>query len=395
MTRAHLPRWFLLAALLAAALNLRAPLAALAPVVDDVATGLALSPAGAGLLTSVPVLCFALCTPVASTLVARVGPERAVGLALVAVLAGTVLRSAGSVPAALAGTAVLGVGIAVGNVAVPVVITRDFHHRAGSVTGAYTAVMNVGSTATTVLTVPLAAALGWQWALAGWGLMAVVALVVWVPAGRDLGAQHAAGTAPRVLPHDLVLEPEQRRAMRRLAAVLAVAFGAQAGGYYAMTAWLPEILQDRLGLGAAAAGGAAAPFQLCAVAGSLLVPIALARGRARRVAAAVSLLWLALPLGLLVAPGAWLVWICLAGAGQGAAFTVIFTVLAQRSPSVAAARRASAVVQTAGYAFAALAPTLVGALHGATHGWTVPLLAVTGLITAMTVALLTAARPPR
>lgn len=392
----HLPRWFLLVALLGVALNLRAPITSLPPIVADVAAGLGLSTAGVGLLTSVPVLCFALCTPGASALVARVGPERAVSVALAGILVGTLLRSAGGVPTALAGTAVLGVGITIGNIAVPVVIARDFYRRAGPVTGTYTATMNVGSTFTTMLTVPLAAALGWQWALAGWGVLAVLALAVWVPAGRDLASQHAAGTAPRVLPLDVQLDPEQRRGIRRLVVVLSTAFAGQAASYYAITAWLPAILQDRLGLDAAAAGGAAAPFQLCAVAGSLLVPAGLARGLSlRAVSVGISLMWLSLPVGLLVAPDAWLAWVCLAGAAQGGNFTAIFTLVAQRSPSLAVARRASAVVQTAGYACAAAAPTLLGAAHDATHGWTAPIAVVVGLLAVMSVALLTATRPAR
>ena len=158
---------WLLAALLLVELNLRAPITSVPPVVDDVAAGLGLSSAGVGLLTSVPVLCFALCTPLASVVVARLGPELSLATALAGIVAGTLLRSGGSVPVALAGTAVIGVAITVGNVAVPVVITRDFRRRAAAVTGAYSATMNLGSTFTTTLTVPLAVTFGWQWALAG------------------------------------------------------------------------------------------------------------------------------------------------------------------------------------------------------------------------------------
>jgi CP family cyanate transporter-like MFS transporter len=393
--RRNLPRWFLLAALLAVALNLRLPLTSLPPVVDDVAQALGLTPAGVGLLTSVPVLCFALFTPASAWLVARVGPERAVLVAMLGVLVGTLLRSAGNVPAALVGTTVLGIGITIGNVAVPVVIARDFQRRAAAVTGAHTATMNLGSTLTTTLTVPLALVLGWQWALAGWAVLAVVALAVWAPAGRALAGRDSAGPKPRELPREVALDPEQRRRVRRFTLILCAAFGGQASGYYAMTAWLPTILQDRLGLDAAQAGGAAAPFQLCAVAGSFLVPIALSRGVGMRpVSVLLALMWLSLPVGMLAAPGAWVLWVCLAGAAQGGNFTAVFTLIAQRSPDVATARRTSAVVQTAGYACAAVAPTLLGGVHDATQGWTVPLFVVIGLLLVMSVALTAASRRP-
>lgn len=388
---------WLLAALLLVALNLRAPITALPPVVDDVAAGLGLTAAGVGLLTSVPVLCFALCTPLASVLVSRLGPESSVTVALGGLLVGTLLRSGGSVPAALAGTAVVGIAITVGNVAVPVVITRDFRDRAAVVTGAYSATMNLGSTFTTMLTVPLAATLGWQWALVGWGVLAVVGLSTWVPAGRARpAADRVAGGRPPSARHELAaLDPAERAASRRLAVLLSVAFAGQASGYYAMTAWLPAILQDRLGMGDAAAGGAAAPFQLCAVAGSLLVPAALARGTSpRRVAMLMAAMWLSLPVGLLAAPSLWWLWVGLAGAAQGGNFTVIFTLVAQRSPTLAVVRRTSAAVQTAGYACAAIAPTAVGAVQESTGGWTVPLVLVVGVLTVMTAAMwLASARP--
>ncbi|WP_418276060.1 CynX/NimT family MFS transporter [Isoptericola jiangsuensis] len=393
---------FALLALLLAAVNLRAPIVSLPPVVDDVAASLGLTSAGAGLLTSLPVLCFALLTPVASALTARIGPEKAITLGLLAILGGTVLRSTGSVATAMVGTTVLGIGITVGNVAVPVVIARDFRDRAASVTGAYAATMNAGSAVTTLLTVPLAVAYGWQWALAGWGVLAVVALAAWVPAGRGLAAHHRAADAAREA--DAAPGPSGtdgtdggasvRAAQRRLVVLLSLAFGGQACGYYAMTAWLPSILADRVGLGPAAAGGGAAPFQLAAVAGAFLVPFALSRRvTARAVAATLSVMWISLPVGLLLAPDLWWLWVCLAGAAQGGNFTVILTLLAQRSPSVAAARRGSAVVQTAGYACAAAAPTVLGAVHEATGGWTVPLGVVLGLLAVMAVALWMASRP--
>jgi CP family cyanate transporter-like MFS transporter len=391
---------FVLLALLLASVNLRAHLASLPPVVDDVAASLGLTSAGVGLLTSVPVLCFALFTPAASALTARIGPERAITLGLLGILGGTLLRSTGSVTTAMVGTTVLGVGITVGNVAVPVVIARDFRDRAASVTGAYAATMNAGSTVTTLLTVPLAVAYGWQWALAGWGVLAVVALAAWVPAGRGLAAHHravdaaareAAGTAAASRADDArVLDAGQRR----LVLLLTLAFAGQASGYYAMTAWLPSILGDQVGLAPAAAGGGAAPFQLAAVAGAFLVPLALSRRvPARVVATALSVMWIALPVGLLAAPDLWWLWVCLAGAAQGGNFTVILTLLAQRSPTVAAARRGSAVVQTAGYGCAAAAPTVLGAVHESTGGWTVPLLVVLVLLVVMAAALWMASRP--
>ena len=85
------------------ALSLRGPIIAPTPVITQIQSELGLSAATAGLLTGLPVLLFALVTPLASKLIGRFGPEAAVLVCLSGVLAGTVLRSAGPAPVVLAG----------------------------------------------------------------------------------------------------------------------------------------------------------------------------------------------------------------------------------------------------------------------------------------------------
>jgi CP family cyanate transporter-like MFS transporter len=61
-------------AIFAAALNLRAPLAALPPLVPQIERDLALSGAAAGLLTALPVLCMGRLRPCGTTPRARDRP---------------------------------------------------------------------------------------------------------------------------------------------------------------------------------------------------------------------------------------------------------------------------------------------------------------------------------
>ena len=333
--------------------------------------------------------------------------------ALVVIVAGTVLRSAAGFTAALAGTLLIGVAITIGNIAVPVVVRRDFPLAIAGVTGAYTAAMNLGAMATTALTAPLASALGWRRGLAAWGLLALAALALWLVAAvvrrkaRALpapslpsapgspsavstastsvadsapGSGSAPGAAPAPASPDARDGPAPPVLRRPFVWLLAGVFGMQSFGYYGMTAWLPELLADVLLLDPAGAGGAAAPFQAAAVASALAVPVALARRVPARVVFLVLVgLWLALPLGVLWAPAGWLVWVTSAGLAQGGLFTVVMAVVLQRAVSVADARRTSAAVQTIGYLLAASGPSVLGALHGASGSWLAPnLLLVAG-----------------
>lgn len=378
----------LVAGILLFAVNLRGPIVAISPVLDTISDDLAIGAGTAGLLTSLPVLCFGLATPLAAWLLGRTGLERGVLLALAGVLVGTLTRSADGVVAALAGTLVLGLAITVGNVAVPVVIGRDLPHRAGAVLGAYTVALNVGSLITLSLTVPLSDALGWRLALASWGLLAVVAALVWTVAVRGL-PRRAAADPPDPPPADAAAWWR-----RPVAWGLTVAFAGQAFAYYAMTAWLPLLLRDEQGLGEGTAALGASLFQIVAIAGAVGVPALLHRWpNGRRVILAVVGAWLALVLGLLLQPAWWPVWCAVGGAAQGGGLTVIFSLIVARSRSVAENRRMSALVQGGGYVVAATGPTVVGAAYDATGGWTMPLLVVLTAVVVLAVAGTAAARP--
>lgn len=405
--------WFLPAAIVLIALNFRGPIVATAPVIGDVRADLGLTATIAGLLTTIPVLCFALATPFASWVIAKADPERAVSLSLVIVLVGTVVRSMPSAAALLIGTAVIGIGITIGNVVIPVVIRRDTSpERVGLVTGVYTSALNVGSMITSLGTAPIAAAWGWPVAIAVWAVFAVIAGVAWTSAvGARAAWMRPSRTAaeeplPVTGPIDQVLDTGAIRTVRAAQAAsepvrparrlitwgLTLAFGGQAFSYYALTAWIPTLLHDEIGFSKASSGASSSVFQILAVVGALGVPILAAKWRPRAIIALVAFLWLAMPLGLLFAPQLWLLWSVLGGAAQGGGITVIFIVIVRIVSSDADARRMSAFVQGGGYLLGSAGPLVAGSLHGATGDWTAPLLVVLGAVLVLGVVGTFAAR---
>lgn len=419
-----------LAAILLVSLTMRAPIAALPPLISFVSHTLDLTPGQAGLLTSIPVLAMALLTFSASGLIKRVGITNAMTVSLLCLIVGQLIRSAPLFVFAIIGTALIGAGIAIGNVAIPMLIARDYQDRSAGMSGLHSAMMNVGSALATILVVPLAFRLGWQLAAALWALVGVGALALWrwrwrlrsdntkVARGGALvllGDSNVAPDFPEVLSGNskalsrdsevlsgnskvlsantealsedvrsvsggLNFPPSDTKAVplgatfALLTALLCVVYIGQSSSFYAVTAWLPEMLTARLGIDRAAAAGMAMPFQLLASVGALGVPILLSRGLPMRVIAMVFVLfWLTLPIGLLVLPDLALGWIFLSGMAHGGCFTIMLTLLTQRAPSADAARRASTIVLTVGYAAAAVAPTLYGAIFHQTGSWTVPL----------------------
>lgn len=386
-----------LTALICFCLVLRAPVTVVPPLLIQIRTDLGLDAVTAGLFTSVPVLCFGLLTPAASRLMRLTGINHGALYGLGFVILGSALRSTGGAAAAFTGMVVIGAGITLGNLVVPMLIGRDFRHHAELLTGVYSATVNVAATASTALAVPAALVIGWRWAAAVVGVaLGSLALVVWIlvyPPG--IRGPRAAIRLRAGLP-ELSLRRERtgarqaiRPSLRGLIVLVTIAFSGHTLSYYAVTAWLPSALVDMRQMNQSQAGVAASVFQAAGILGPLLVPFfgGVLRWSARRIVLVIGAAWATMPAGMLFAAGLWPLWSLLSGMAQGGFFTVLMAVLIRRSRNVDENRRATAVVQTVGYCVAATGPTLTGWVHQHVAGWAAPF----GLILAVVVVMVVVA----
>jgi len=374
--------WLTVLGVLLLALNLRAAIAGLAPLLPDVQVDLGLSRVMAGLLTTLPVLCFAVLSPFAALLGRRVGIELALLLAMLGILAGALVRTVTGAAWMLAGTAIIGAGIAVANVLVPSIVKQDFPEREGLMTGLSTAALTGGAALAAAVTAPLAhsAGLGWRGSLLVVGGFAAVAAVVWLPQLRN---HHVAPLVPisggRVLRSPVTWQ-------------LATFMGMQSMTYYAVLAWLPALLVEK-GFSAAGAGWALGLFNLLGIATSVLVPALAPRRRDQRGLGLLTCGWWAAGLlGLLIAPELYLLWAALMGIAQGAGIGLAFALIVLRAPNPESARDLSGTVQAVGYLLGAGGPLVMGLLRDSSGGWTLPLIAMCAAVAVMAAAALGAGR---
>lgn len=359
--------WPAAAVVVLIALNLRPAFSSIAPVLNEIMADTGLSAAGASVLTTAPVLCLGLFGPLAPGLARRVGTERAMLLALLAVLLGTGLRGLASAPALLAGSLVAGAGIGVGNVLMPGLLKRDFPDRGALMTGVYVMALAVGAAFASAVTAPLRVALGgwWAGALAAWTVPAAVAMavagVVW--AGRLGGAPAGAAAASAVRRGaGLWRDP--------LAWQVTLFMGLQSMLAYVVFGWLAPMLRSR-GDTAVTAGLVVSVSVVFQIIASLPAPILAARLRRQSgPAAAAMLLTAASFVALLTAPLTWQ-WALAAvlGLAQGAAFSLAILLIMLRAGDGEAAARLSGMAQGVGYTMAAAGPLLVGVLHDWSGGW--------------------------
>lgn len=382
----------LVLAIFLVALNLRAALASLPPLMQTIEHDLGLSGAVAGLLTTLPVLCMGVFAPVAQRLAHSIGREATVAVALVAVLVGLLLRLAGAVlPALMLSTLLAGVGIALCGTVLPGIVKEFFAHRPGVVTGVYLLAMMTGATAAAAGAVPIANLLGsWQRSLAVWAVPAVVGLLAWLPVVRAVNDRED----PEEV--DAADSPVGPLPWRSATAWLLASFLAlQSWGFYSQLAWIAPSYESR-GWSARDAGLLLALWSIVQLASGVGGPALADRVHDRRVlvAAAVSCALAGL-VGITTAPAAApVLWVMLMGLGQGGGFALGLVKLVDYAPSPAASARLSALVFLVSYSTASLGPLVFGAMRDASGGFTAPF-AVLVTVSALQLVLVPRMRPGR
>ncbi|MEU6826857.1 MFS transporter [Streptomyces atriruber] len=365
-----------------AAMNLRPAITSLGALLEEVRDGLGMSGTLAGLLTSVPPLCFAIFGVMAPRLAKRFGPSAVVCVGMAAIAAGLVLRPfIGGTAGFLAATALALAGIAVSNVLMPVIVKRWFPDRVGSMTGLYSMALALGTSLAAALTVPVTDGLGgrWQSGLAVWAVLAVVAVIPWIPLVRD--RSRTAAAVPEHVSAAVRREDDGLRiTSSRTAWALAVFFGLQATAAYITMGWMPQIFRDA-GVPAGEAGVLLAVTMAMGVPLAFVIPrVATRLPNQGPVVIVLGACGLAGYAGLYLAPagGAW-AWALLLGISN-CAFPLALTMVGMRAKSSVGVAKLSAFAQSTGYLISIPGPLLVGVLYQHSGGWGLPLALMAGLM---------------
>lgn len=359
-TSRGIPKWLILLGVLAVALNLRPAFTSVAPLLGDIQALTGLSPSLAGLLTTAPVLTLGIFGPLAPWLARRIGSERSIGLFLVVIAAGCIVRAT-TVPVGLfVGTLTAGAGIGVIGVLLPAVLKREFPQQAARLTGVYTLLLCLGAATAAGLSVPIAQHFNgsWQAGLTVWSLPVLLAFLVWAPQMRLQAPQAAEATTHTPIWKD------------RVAWQVTLFMGFQSSLAYCVFGWLPFILQTR-GLSVLDSG------VIMSVSIGAQLPTALGRPffatafRDQRPAVLLfMILTLAGLLGIVYAPLSGSTgWAIVLGLGQGGTFSVALALIVLRAHDASMTGRLSGMAQSVGYTLAAMGPLLVGTFYDAHGNW--------------------------
>ncbi len=366
----------LIVGILFIAMALRAPVTGVPPLVGLIREQLGLSNTAAGMLITLPLLAFAVVSLVSAGMARRHGLERTLFFALLLIGGGIVLRSQGQAWALYAGTAVIGSGIAIGNVLLPSLLKRDFPQRLAGLTSAYVLTMSIAAGAASALAVPLASLAGGDWRISTLCMLVIplAGALLWLP---QLANHTPPASSTAHAPHGARLWHSP------LAWQVTLYLGINSFVFYVGVSWLPAILRDA-GYSAERAGSLHGLLQLMSAGPALFLAPVVRRMKDQRAAAfcsaAASLVAFS---GLIVAPGWATLWIVLLGLGTGGGIILGLMFVGLRASHAQQAAALSGMAQCIGYLFAASGPTLVGALHDRLGGWSVALGLCAGLCVAM------------
>ncbi|WHY00160.1 MFS transporter [Neobacillus sp. DY30] len=353
------------------AFNLRPAITSLGPLVGMIQEDVGLAHWSAGLLMSLPLVVFAVMSPLVPKIANRLTNELTLIIGLLSLFIGITIRSIPMTFFLFTGTLLAGLGIAIGNVLLPAVVKDKFPEKFGLMTSVYSTSMGLIASLASGISVPLAMDLhlGWQGAQIVWAIPVVVAILVWVPLRkynlRDSGS----------------IQQRDRSASNRmwrtpLAWQIAIFMGFQSFLFYVTISWLPEILQSH-GLSMGTAGWLLSFTQLVGLPASFFIPVLAGRAQSQ--------VWIAFMLGLCSIVGysglllgtsfpILIVSIALIGFALGGAFPLALSYIGLRARNANQAAELSGMAQSTGYILAAIGPLVIGYLYDMAHLWTVPLI---------------------
>jgi CP family cyanate transporter-like MFS transporter len=357
--------------IIAVAICLRAPITAVGPLLPQIQNALGLGNAAAGMVTTVPLLAFGFFSIFAPIIAKKWGMESTILVAILLIGIGIVTRSWGQISFLYLGTIILSLGIAIGNVLLPGLVKQYFALRVGLVTAMYSLSMNIIGATASAISVPIASQWQWQGALACMLILALVALLAWLPQ-MAFRQKKQDITEKNKSSHNEKITNKSKINLwnNKLAWQVTFYMGLQSLLFYTLLSWLPHIMAEQ-GIGAAKAGAMLGLLQMALLPVAFVVPIIASKLKNQQMLCLIGggFVTSALLLFIFGSASVYTVAVILMGIGLGFAFSLSMVFFGLRTNNMDEAAALSGMAQAIGYLMAAVGPMLFGWLHDIADNW--------------------------
>ena len=360
---------------------LRSPFTALPTILGDIAQGLGVEVNSLGILTSLPLLMFALFSAFASRLAQKIGLEHLFTYCLLLLTIGSVIRIF-NLPLLYLGTLIVGASIAIFNVLLPSMIQANQPQKISLLTTLYVTAMGISTAIASYLSVPITQASSWKGLILVLSLLCLVTLLVWLPNHR----------------HNHYLDGQQEKKSKENILksksfwAIIVFGGLQSLLFYTSMTWLPTMAISA-GLSNKDAALLASIFSLISIPFSMTVPSLTTRlsdGHRQIMLAIISIAGMT-GIAMLLYPSNnflyWLVAHLLIGTACSALFPYLMVCFSLKTSSPEKTAQLSGLAQTGGYILAAFGPALFGYSFELFQSWIPAVLALLAIDIIMTISL--------
>ena len=338
---------------------LRTPITSVGAIIGPLKNLLEINNTVAGLITTIPLIAFAIFSPFVAKISNKIGLEKTLYLAAIVTSIGLLLRFYINTSVFFVTTFIIGVGLTVGNVLLPGLAKKYFPENLGVMTGFYAVVMNVSASVAAGISYPiLSSNVGGEKFSTGlavniWLIVSILNIVIYAIITKNSKSER--------------IEDKKSggkgylRSLKMWSVMLSM--GLQSALFYCSVSWFAEIMISK-GFTPSEAGLLLSISQFAQFPSTFLVPVLAEKIKNKLIIPIfITLGYVASLIGMVYIQGNFalmIIYIVLFALAGGGSFSYVMYLFSAKSKNEEEAADISGLAQAGGYWLAAIFPPLLG-----------------------------------
>ena len=338
---------------------LRTPITSVGAIIGPLKNLLEINNTVAGLITTIPLIAFAIFSPFVAKISNKIGLEKTLYLAAIVTSIGLLLRFYINTSVFFVTTFIIGVGLTVGNVLLPGLAKKYFPENLGVMTGFYAVVMNVSASVAAGISYPiLSSNVGGEKFSTGlavniWLIISVLNIVIYAIITKNSKSER--------------IEDKKSggkgylRSLKMWSVMLSM--GLQSALFYCSVSWFAEIMISK-GFTPSEAGLLLSISQFTQFPSTFLVPVLAEKIKNKLIIPIfIAMGYVASLIGMIYIQGNFAlmtIYIVLFALAGGGSFSYVMYLFSAKSKNEEEAADISGLAQAGGYWLAAIFPPLLG-----------------------------------
>ena len=339
---------------------LRTPITSVGAIIGPLKNLLEINNTVAGLITTIPLIAFAIFSPLVAKISNKIGLEKTIFLATIVASIGLLLRFYINTSVFFVTTFIIGVGITVGNVLLPGLTKKYFPENLGVMTGFYAVVMNVSASIAAGISYPiLNTNIGGEKFSTGlavniWLIISVLNIVIYAIITKNSKSE-------RIVKDKKTGVTGYLKSLKMWSVMLSM--GLQSALFYCSVSWFAEITISK-GFTPSEAGLLLSISQFAQFPSTFLVPVLAEKIKNKLIIPIfITLGYVASLIGMVYIQGNFAlmtIYIVLFALAGGGSFSYVMYLFSAKSKNEEEAADISGLAQAGGYWLAAIFPPLLG-----------------------------------